>query len=570
MRKIAKPVRGRRKFILTVGEDGGILVYMEGKRILRRMFASSPEPGDVKHFESLLGNDPKAPIAIMVDTTDQTYVQQTLPPVSPLGLNKLIDRRLERDFAANDIKGAVKLGRSTEGRKEWQYLFISVANQPPLSQWIDFVIEQDNPCQGIYLLPVESEWLINKLSRRQTGKTSGLKLNITLKKSSLTQENQPANKAKHNWVILVSHNKVGGFRQVVTRDGKMVFTRLSQPVGEPSPGVIAGNIEQEISGTIEYLKRLSYNQDDHLEIIVIVAHEIRQHLSLENNDSRQISVRTPHEVSEDIGLIKATEEGDHFGDVIFASSFGINNKPRHRFSVAELDRIIQLQMFNKGADVLAGILVPAIMLMTLWSGWQIFTNMRNISFTDDKRHTAQTQIDALEQSKKELPPNIGEIIDSAQINGVIGKGVYSPMKMIAGFSKLLDDKTLVKSIEWTAASSYPESRRALNPSDVGKPGMPMPIEGNFSVEFLDNSGDADEFMARVNKFSERAKASFSDYNVSFSDIPGITGRNQAVEVNFGQDKNPQPTQQVSKDITVRYTVAGPKLENKDVQKGREQ
>ena len=58
------------------------------------------------------------------------------------------------------------------------------------------------------------------------------------------------------WKFLVTHNKVGGFRQVILRDGRAIFTRLTQPVGEVTPAVVAGNIEQEITSTIEYMNRL--------------------------------------------------------------------------------------------------------------------------------------------------------------------------------------------------------------------------------------------------------------------------------------------------------------------------
>lgn len=551
MKHKPKAIKQSRKFILTVGEDGGILVYMEGKRVLRRMFAPSPAHDELKHFESLIDNDPAASIAILVDTMDQTYIQQTLPPVSPLGINKLIERRLERDFSASDIKGATKLDRSSEGRREWHYLFISVANQPPLSRWIEFVIDRPNPCQGIFLLPVESEWLIQKLKQQQVSAKKSFLPKLTVKKSDASVV---ADRPK--WVILVSHNKVGGFRQIVTRNGRVIFTRLSQPIGEPSPPVIAGNIEQEINNTVEYLKRLSYVQADPLEIIVIVAHEIRQHLTLEGSELRHVSVRTPHEVAEEIGAVKATEEGDHFGDVVFASAFGLAKIPRKRFSIPELDKILQLQGVRSAVDIFTKLAVPALVGLALWSVWGIFTAGSDISFTEGKRNDAKARIAKLEQDKKALPPDMDKIIDSAQLDGVIAKNTFSPLPMIADFSKLLDENTLVKAIDWVSAGPYPGGRRMLNPKDIGAPGQPPQIEAGFTVEFLNNNGDIDEFLVRSDKFLRSATSGFNGYKVTFSDIPGITRQSQAVEVNFGQDKAPV-NQLPSKDISVKYTISGP-------------
>jgi hypothetical protein len=46
---------------------------------------------------------------------------------------------------------------------------------------------------------------------------------------------------------------------VILKDGRIIFTRLTQPVGELMTDVIAGNIEQEMASTVEYMKRLSFS-----------------------------------------------------------------------------------------------------------------------------------------------------------------------------------------------------------------------------------------------------------------------------------------------------------------------
>ena len=67
-----------------------------------------------------------APIVLVIDNMDQSYIQQSLPPVSSFSVQKLIKRRLERDFGKNDIKGAISLGRDTGGRKDWNFLMVAL------------------------------------------------------------------------------------------------------------------------------------------------------------------------------------------------------------------------------------------------------------------------------------------------------------------------------------------------------------------------------------------------------------------------------------------------------------
>src|SRR5690606_6751340 len=114
-RKSGLSAKKHRHFILSVGADGAILVHMEENRVLKRMFAPSPAREDTRHFDAVLKSDRQARISVLVDIMDQSFLQQTLPPVSALSIDKLIKRRLERDFAEDDIKGALPMGRSREG-----------------------------------------------------------------------------------------------------------------------------------------------------------------------------------------------------------------------------------------------------------------------------------------------------------------------------------------------------------------------------------------------------------------------------------------------------------------------
>src|SRR5688572_30641217 len=106
-------------FTLFVGDDGAILVYMEGRTVVRRLFAPTATLDHTRTMTELMAQHPKAPIRILMDVIDQQYIRQTFPPVSPLSVGGLVDRRLKRDFPAEDLKGAIRLGREATARKDW-------------------------------------------------------------------------------------------------------------------------------------------------------------------------------------------------------------------------------------------------------------------------------------------------------------------------------------------------------------------------------------------------------------------------------------------------------------------
>lgn len=536
-----------RSFILTIGDDGGILIYMEGKKVLRRMFSASPALDDVKHFDSLLRTDPQAPISILIDTMDQTYVHQTLPPVSPLSINKLIQRRLDRDFSASDIKGAIALGRSSEGRKEWNYLFISVANISPISDWIAFAIDHPNPFRGVFLLPVEAEHLLRKLLKVTPSGTVAKKPLITVSKPKETPTEGPD--APSRWQIIVSHHKVGGFRQIVFRDNKLMFTRLSQPVGEALAEVIAGNIEQELVSTTEYLKRLAFNPASGLDVTVIVASEIRKHLTLDNSNFRRVNIRTPHEVAELLGLSKATEESDHFGDVIFAAYFGMAPTPRLRFTTPHIDQILQLHVVQKALKSALMIGVPLLMALIGWQVWEVFSLTRDIGYAQEKLTASQQRLSDLQTQKAALPGDFEQIMDTVAVYEFFTKQPHNPLTTVGEFSKLLNDDTLVQKLDWSVTSNYPGSRRPMIATA-------QPVEANFTVEFLNNDGSVDAFLARTDQFYKAVSEAFKDYKVTFASIPGITNREKSMEVDFNKKTDLTP-QLPSKDMSVTYTISGP-------------
>ena len=41
---LKKPGKGAKRFVLIIGDEGGILIFMHGSRVMRRLFAPSAQP----------------------------------------------------------------------------------------------------------------------------------------------------------------------------------------------------------------------------------------------------------------------------------------------------------------------------------------------------------------------------------------------------------------------------------------------------------------------------------------------------------------------------------------------
>jgi len=505
-----KKTRGNR-FILFVGDDGAILVYMNGRKVLRRLFAPSPDPQHIRAFDDLFHSDTSAPIAMLVDVMDQSYVRQTLPPVTQFSVGKLIKRRLERDFPEDDIKGALVLGREKGGRKDWNYLLIALANSPLLQKWLDVAVERPNHFQGIYLVPVESEIYLTQLSK------------------AIHTKQMPVDA---QWQLLVSHNKVGGFRQVVLRNGKLNFTRMAQPIGESLPAVIAGNIEQEISNTIEYLKRLSYQEPDGLEIFVIVSKEIKESIDEKNLKAKKVHLLTPFEVAAILQLEQAAQPEDHYGDVVMTTQFGATSKHLLKLQTKYTKLLDQFHMGRLGLKVAAACAVLACLALSANEATEITPNLDQFSTLEkqvkDLQQTSNTDKDKLEVIRKEN--DIDRILDAVSLFDQFTDIRFTPFNFVTAVSEsMIKDDALIQSFIW----------KTFDP--IGKvEEKSKTFESTFSVVMLGNEKDSEEMGRKATDLLGHVKTAFKDYKIENSKLPGVIDESEKVTASLGGESQQAP------------------------------
>lgn len=326
-----------KRFVFIVGDEGSILVFMNDSKVVRRLFAPSAQPSHTEAMRELMVSNPSVPVYLLADVLDQQYIPHSFPPVSALSVGGLVKRRLDRDFQPDDLKGSLPLGRDKAGRKEWRYMLIALAKTPLMTEWISLLVDLPNEMKGIYLSPIEAVNYVSALHKALS------------------------NERPQRWQLLISFNKVSGFRQVVTCDGKLKFTRVSQAIDDAIPAVIAGNIEQEIINTMEYLKRLEFRDNAELEATIVVAQDVGESIDMRRFGFGGARVLSPLQVAEALGLEQAALSADRFGDVVMAAAFGIIKKHTLRFSTSYIDKLSKLYTVRRAVRA-ASILVSLLFL----------------------------------------------------------------------------------------------------------------------------------------------------------------------------------------------------------------
>lgn len=526
------------KFILNIGDEGGILTYMEGKAVVRRLFAPTPNYADTKPFIELLQSNPKAPISMLVDVMDQSYVQHSLPPVSPLTINNLIKRKMERDFSDDDLRGALQIGREKEGRKDWKYLFVTLSNSPNLQSWMELVLEQENHFVGVYMLPVEAEDFIRRMQQAVTGR-----------KQSKGKKDEFASQ----WQLLVAHNKVGGFRQVVLKDGKLIFARLAQPIGDNQPEVIAGNIEQEISVTIEYLKRLGYADDQGMDVYIIASEAIKQAVDTNNIHVAAVHPMSPHDAALKLGLDQATEPNDQFADVVLAAAFATAKKHLLKLETKEQAKLNMLYNSLRGVKYGGGLITVGAIIAAIYYAALVPGASSDIEDFEQQTRVAEQQLAEVKEQERSLPDDLEKVTDLVALHDLLNSLGMHPISALNNFSNSRGEKVvLLRELDWKV-SKTPLEKKAQAPIGASPTANNETLELLLTLDMYGTEVGSVQFDIMVTEYTAALAEQFPGYEVKLtSDRPG--GQGKTTDFKLGSDDKDPILEKPY--FTLEYTISG--------------
>lgn len=529
------------KFALFLGDEGVIAVHIRNKSVINRYYIPDTNATSLQDLHQQMATDSKAPIFLIIDSMDQSYIQQTLPPVSSFSTNKLIKRRLDRDFGSNDIKGAIVLGREKSGRKDWNFLMVSIERTPQLTAWLDFIGELPNPFAGIHLLSVETENIVKALEKSM---------------------NVPKEGTGSEWKFFVSHNKVGGFRQVILRNGRLIFTRMTQPIGESTPEVIAGNIEQEMSSTIEYMKRMGFSPQAGLDIYVIAADAVRNALDMARYGAHTVNMMTPYEVAQALGIDGATQPGDQFGDVVLATCIAAASS-KHVLTLSTDAFTKQASYFQLiSLQRMAGALAAVAMLGYIgWLAFQQFGIYQQSSELADKQSIMQRDLTALQEDVKKHQPNLEKTNDIIELYKVLLSEKLSPTPFFNYLAKTIPGDVRIKAIDWSLDSSKSKTAVSTPLPSVAPGGATLPfklgkerVTALVTLEFPGIGSNAGKFKAVSENVLDVLKKAFPGFNVSFTQMPTGLQDNDKTEIDFSKtDEKPADSQKI---LEAQLTIGG--------------
>jgi hypothetical protein len=412
-----------RKFVLVIGDEGAVLVHVVRANVKNAWFVPIDSEEGPESIREFLAQDRKAPLFVEVDVVEQLYREEALPKTNPLDHPKVLKRRLELAFVSEEFRAAKALAKKLPtGHKP--YLFMALPVTDWLKKWRVFLETVSNPVTAFALLPMESLDMVEALA-------------------------PPAESiSEKHWRIFVSQEVTGGFRQIIQLNGQFILTRMTpKPAEDDTPEDVSQLIEREFKSSIGYIKRLGFNESDHLDLVAVVSHPIREALYNRDLPVTSLSVFTPFEAGERLGFEKVADPESPYSDVLHAVWLARKKKAPLLLENAAMKKRRQIREVEKVIP-LAAALVTAVQI---YYAGDLIANKLDVEGRGEEITLAieskKAQIIQLTGSLAESDVPYDKAKEAVDAVFQLGKYQLQPADVLEALGRALDGKSTVTRLE---------------------------------------------------------------------------------------------------------------------------
>ncbi|MDB5863820.1 MAG: hypothetical protein JWO70_1626 [Betaproteobacteria bacterium] len=229
--------RVREKLLICVSSLQASAAHWRGGKIVQLEHFAHDERG-LADFRQFLTPFSNVPVFMMVDAVEEDYRFETLPHSFGLDRAQMVSRKLRQHYRNTPYIGAWLQGRENDKRRDDRYLFAALTNPDIPADWLKIIAAQELPLGAVYLLPMISAALLDKLQVKAPN-------------------------------ILLAAQHTGGLRLTFFRDRQFRLSRLTRGDSAKSTDPVR-LFSGEISNTRLYLHALrTATLDEHLTVLLL-------------------------------------------------------------------------------------------------------------------------------------------------------------------------------------------------------------------------------------------------------------------------------------------------------------
>ncbi len=501
-----------RNLTLVIGDDGTAL-YGDGVRNASGLFTPSFDDPAAAHIIERLQANPRAPVSLLLDILEQSYKRETVPKVGFMDRLKVINRRLELAFPVSPLRGYTPLPPDKANPRQMNLLLVGATQSEQLGKWLDLLTKLPNPIGGIAALPLESVD-IGPLLAPGRGAADG--------------------KTDAPFVTLVTWNRVGGFRQIVTRNGELIFTRMTPGMPPDTDGAeIAASLEREFRATLGYLGRLGFGEGHILQVVTVLPERAREATGQLRIAGFTPTFLTPGEAARKLGLGASAAAAEQYSDLLHGAWYARKTRPALSMLPANLQQRKIVETSAIWTRRAAAAIAVAAIGYAGWLGFGIITARMDFDDIQTRTELARRQATAAEDALERFPAPLAAVTGLLTLNKQLEATVIQPWPLFEGIASALTPDVRLSRLIWR-----------LTPTVSGPqpPNTPVPplTRTEAQVLFYDPHVDRTEAVRLTRTFEERMRAALpgdevvmTRYPVSI--LPGQTFSNSALvlDVPFG-------------------------------------
>ncbi|HEU0117899.1 MAG TPA: hypothetical protein VFR09_04625 [Alphaproteobacteria bacterium] len=460
----------RPQFILMIGDDGAFVVPHGIKPTVEPFFVAHDDEKNVGIATALFNKHPKAQVTLFADMLAQDFRREALPRLNPLDRPKLINRRLQQAFPHARLRASFNLKSSRA-----HILMAGLHEKSPLFDWMERLRHR---LPRICLLPVEGAEIVMRILPD----------------------------AREGWAMMLSRERTGGFRQIVTHQGELIFTRLTPPLPATAKAPeIAEAVQRDITASLGYLARLGLADTSKLRVTLLAPDDMQDELGEMRLPVHSLTLLSPHKVAKHLRLPFVPYGNDAFADLVFAGHLALKRCPRLSLMTPAIREAYWHSQIKKiGQHVAALVLIIALgsvgfkgsdLMLTL-----LATHKETAQLDGLHKKLAETQAEAAP-----LTEPLGKLRQAYERQRLFAEPTPTPWPALTILNHALGDDARLTKLTWQ--------------NDSGKPNAEvLQIEARLA-NLAPADSERESVMGEFQRLTQNVASMMPDYAVTLSRAP---------------------------------------------------
>ena len=428
------------KLLICISASSATIARWNGKRVGDCQILGNDDDG-LKVFKDLLTTLSGIPVYFMVDTVEEDYRYETLPHTFGADRAEMVSRKLKQHYRNAPFVAAWLQGRETGKRRDDRYLLSALTNTEMLTPWVEAVAARGLPVAGVYLLPMVSTALLEKLDTKA-----------------------------NNLLLVAQHGS--GLRLTFFRDRQFRLSRLTRgDTGQAAQR--AKFITSEISNTRLYLHALrTLTLDEQVTVVLLDrSDQLESAVGEIARDNPSLAcVRVgKHELSDRLGLPESLL--DLSSDTIYLQLLGARVPPSN-LAPQTVTKDFRRYQAQRAVYAAAGIVVLAA------AGWCGFETWRSYDLNADTAAAAkqtallQSQYRDITRQFPASPTSADNLKRAVEIADQLRKTLRTPGPTMRIVSAALEDSPAILIREFAWKYDITEIEAGGSSGRAGEPGSP--------------------------------------------------------------------------------------------------